>query len=173
MCPPLRDSLPFPNPPPPLHPQSLSPRSSSPSVSLPALIPRQINASLSSRRFTNQADALVREDRSRAEARTIRNSNENRPLNPTPISLFRPTCPVSRARLPFRPTLLNAPSTQLVDFSQSSPCFRWIRTTRVEHVFRRLSPSDKFSKFFTSFFFHGFFFFFFFEQLSLLDSGYE
>lgn len=57
------------------------------SVSLPALILWQINASLSSRRFTNQADVLVQDDRSRAEARTIRNSNENRPLN-LPLSLF-------------------------------------------------------------------------------------
>lgn len=56
------------------------------SVPLPALILRQINASLSSRRFTNQSGASVQDDRSRAEARTIRNSNENSPLYLPPSS---------------------------------------------------------------------------------------
>lgn len=110
--------LPLPNPTTPSPaPQSLSPRSSSPSVSLPALILRQINASLSSRRFTNQADALVQDDRSRAEARTIRNSNENRPLNPTPISLFRPTSSVSFPLLSFKCSV----NEEVVDSPQFFP----------------------------------------------------
>lgn len=66
------------------------------SVSLPALILRQINASLSSRRFTNQSGASVQNDRSRAEARTIRNSNENSPLYLPPN--LRPRLPVRRLR---------------------------------------------------------------------------
>lgn len=85
---------PYPPCPPPVPHKSLPLVFVSSRLALAALILRQINASLSSRRFTNQADALVRDDRSRAEARTILNSNENRPLN-LPLSLFS----ASRARV--------------------------------------------------------------------------
>lgn len=88
-----------------------------------ALILRQINASLGSRRFTNQTDACFHTGQRKpcGSPHTIRNSNENRPLN-LPVS--RSTSSTSRrdSRSPGPFWSVNVPLVTLryaLDFSFS------------------------------------------------------